>query len=384
MRAVFFGTYDRPHSANRLLRSAFADAGFDVGEIHEPLWEETREKGRGYFSPRSLARLGTRYLRTARRLGQRWRTAVEAGDPPLVIVGFGGQLDLLLASRVCHPRRALVFAPLVSLTETLVEDRAVFPAGSARARLLTALDRATWRRADVILIDTLAHADYLVALGAARGRVATWRLGAEPEFWTSPGVPAEPRRVLFVGRCVPLHGLGTIVEAAARLRERARFVVIGRGPERADAEAKAQALGVTIEWRDEVPLAALPAELARAAVVLGIFGAGRKAAMVVPNKVYQAAAAGRPLVTLDGPALREVLVPGEHCLACPANDPEALARAVERLLEDPPAAARMGAAARAHLARELGAPRLAENLAATLERHLGVRPVETTPALVGG
>jgi glycosyltransferase involved in cell wall biosynthesis len=384
MRAVFFGTYDRPHSANRLLRSAFADAGFDVSELHEPLWEETREKGRGYFSPVSLARLGLRYLRTARRLAQRWRRASVPGDPALVIVGFGGQLDLLLAARVCRPRRALVFAPLVSLTETLVEDRAVFPAGSVRARLLTALDRATWRLADLILIDTAAHAEYLVALGADRERVATWRLGAEPEFWVSPSLSAEARRVLFVGRCVPLHGLSTIVEAAARLRERASFVVIGRGPERAAAEAKAQALGVAIEWRDEVPLAALPAELARAAVVLGVFGAGRKAAMVVPNKVYQAAAAGRPLVTLDGPALREVLAPGEHCLVCPAHDPVALASAIERLLDDAPAAARMGAAARAHLARELGPTRLAEDLAATLEAHLGIRPVETSRALAGG
>jgi glycosyltransferase involved in cell wall biosynthesis len=179
--------------------------------------------------------------------------------------------------------------------------------------------------------------------------------------------------VLFVGRCVPLHGLDTIVEAAARLGDRARVVVIGRGPERAAAEAKARERGVAIEWRDEVPLAALPEELARAAVVLGVFGAGRKAAMVVPNKVYQAVAAGRPLVTLDGPALREVLVPDEHCIACPPGDPDALAAAIGRLLADPAGAARMGAAARAHLARELGPTRLGPRLAETLAARLGVR-----------
>jgi len=384
MRAVFFGTYDRPHSANRLLRAACSDAGFAVSELHEPLWEETREKGARYFSPGSLASLGRRYLAIARRLAERWRATVAAGEPPIVFVGFGGQLDALLAAKVCRPRRALVFAPLVSLTETLVEDRAVFPAGGVRARLATALDRATWRRSDLVLIDTAAHADYLVALGADRTRVAPWHLGAEPEFWSAPSLPVEPRRVLFVGRCVPLHGLGTIVEAAARLGERASFVVIGRGPERAAAEARARALGVAIEWRDEVPLAALPAELARAAVVLGIFGAGRKAAMVVPNKVYQAAAAGRPLVTRDGPALREVLVPGEHCVACPPDDPEALAAAVAGLLHDAPAATRMGAAARARLARDFAPACLAEALAATLATRLGIRPAEPSRARAGG
>ena len=65
MRAVFFGTYDQPHSANRLLRATFADAGFAVTEIHEALWEETREKGRAYFGLRSLLGLGARYAGAA-------------------------------------------------------------------------------------------------------------------------------------------------------------------------------------------------------------------------------------------------------------------------------------------------------------------------------
>jgi glycosyltransferase involved in cell wall biosynthesis len=216
-----------------------------------------------------------------------------------------------------------------------------------------------------------------------RSRLAVWRLGAEPEFATAPVVTVEPRRVLFVGRCVPLHGLGTIVEAAARLRDRAAFVVIGRGPERAAAQARAQALGVAIDWRDEVPLAALPGELTRAAVVLGVFGAGPKAAMVVPNKVYQAAATGRPLVTRDGPALREVLVPGEHCLVCPPADPAALAAAIARLLDDPAAATRLGAAARTHVERELGARRRAENLAATLAARLDARSAEAARVAAG-
>ncbi|MGH7893256.1 MAG: glycosyltransferase family 4 protein, partial [Candidatus Binatia bacterium] len=149
MRAVLFGTYDRGHSANRLLREALAQAGVAVTEVHEPLWEETREKGPRYFGPASLARLGARYVSAAGRLARRWR-AERDRESPLVVVGFGGQLDVLLAARVCRPRRALVFAPLVSLTETLVEDRAVFPAASVRARSALALDRATWRRADLV------------------------------------------------------------------------------------------------------------------------------------------------------------------------------------------------------------------------------------------
>ena len=381
MTACLFGTYDRGHSANRLLRQALRGAGFTLLELHEPLWEETRVKGRGYFGPASLLRLGKRYAAATVRLARRWRAL--GGPPPLVVVGFGGQLDVLLARRLCRPRAGLLFAPLVTLGETLVEDRRVFAAGGAVARVLATLDRATLRAADLVLADTAAHAADLAARGAPR--VAVWPLGVEPEFL--PARPARPasRRVLFYGRYLPLHGAETIVAAAALVGERAEFVLLGDGPERPRAEAEARARGARIVWRDEVSLAALPEELAAAAVVLGVFGAGRKAAVVVPNKVYQAAAAGRPLVTRDGPALREVLRPGEHCLVCPPADPTALAAAISRLLDDESFAASLGRAARAHVVDRFAPERQAARLGALLAERLGVAaPAPAAPRAAGG
>ena len=368
--ACLFGTYDRGHSANRLLHLALARAGWRVDECHEPLWEETRSKERRYFGAASLASLATRYAGATRRLSRRWRA--RGGPPTLVVVGFGGQLDVLVARAVCRPRAGLVFAPLVTLSETLVEDRRVFPAGGVRSQALAALDRTTLRAADLVLADTAAHADYLVELGVARERVDVFYLGAEPEFLT-PRPPAPvARRVLFYGRHLPLHGVETIVGAAGRLRGRADFVLIGAGPERARVEAVARAADVPIAWRDEVPLAALPGELGAAAVVLGVFDAGRKAGMVVPNKVWQAAAVGRPLVTRDGPALREVLRPGEHCVVCPPADPDALAAAVATLLDDAALAERLGRAARAHVLARFGPDPQAERLATVLAERFAV------------
>jgi glycosyltransferase involved in cell wall biosynthesis len=372
MTACLFGTYDRDHSANRLLRRALAGAGFAVEELHASLWEDTRYKGAGYFSPASLGRLALRWAQAQRRLASAWRR--RRGEPPLVVVGFGGQLDVLLAARLCQPRAALVFAPLVSLTETLVEDRRVFPAGGARARLLRALDGASLRAADLVLADATAHADYLATLGVPRDRVATWHHGVEPEFEILEPRPRVARRVLFYGRYLPLHGIDTILEASTLLGDRADVVLAGDGPERPRMEALAARLGAPVTWRDEIPHQELPAELSAASVVLGVFGAGAKAAMVVPNKVYQAAAAGRPLVTRDGPALREVLEPGVHCLACPPGDPAALTEAVRTLLDAPTTGERLGAAARAHVLADFGATGGAARLADVLERRLGLRP----------
>src|SRR5262245_48169187 len=113
MTACLFGTYDRTHSANRLLRDALAGAGLAIEECHQPLWEETHDKGARYFGLPSLAHHAARYLLAARTLVARWR-ARPPGPPPLVVIGFGGHLDVLLARRVCHPRAGLLFAPLVS------------------------------------------------------------------------------------------------------------------------------------------------------------------------------------------------------------------------------------------------------------------------------
>jgi glycosyltransferase involved in cell wall biosynthesis len=364
MTACLFGTYDRDHSANRLLRLALADAGFAVREVHEPLGS-----GR-YLRSRALARLGARWAAAARRLVRRWRT--EGGTRPLVVVGFGGQLDVLLARAICRPRAGLVFAPLVGLAETLVDDRGLVRAGSPAARVFGALDRLTLRAADLVLADTAAHAASFAERGAPPERLAVWHLGAEPEFFAARSAPPSGRRVLFYGTCLPLHGIETILGAATSLGPRAEVVLIGDGPERARLEAHARALGAPVTWRGPVPLAALPAELAAAAVVLGVFGAGRKAAVVVPNKVYQAAAVGRPLVTRDGPALREVFEPGTHCLACPPGDPEALAAAIAHLLDDQAFAARLGRAARARMLERFAPERQATALAALLRERLGV------------
>jgi len=371
MRVCLFGTYQRGHSANRLLRGALGAGGLTVEEIHEPLWEATPDKGAAYFRAGSLVRLGTRYSLAARRLAQRWRA--RTAPAPLVVVGFGGQLDVVLAQRICRPRLGIVFAPLVSLTETLVEDRQVFPAGSRRARWVQGLDRRAFAAADLTLVDTHAHREYLIELGARREQLAVWHLGFEPEFLQMPPRREGGARLLFYGRFLPLHGIETIVRAAHRLGPWADLVLLGSGPEQTKVRALARRLGVTVHWKEPVPLAELPAELARAAVVLGVFGGSRKAAMVVPNKVYQAAVSGVPLVTRDGPALREVLHPGMDCRVCPPEDPEALAREIRWLLHDPERGARLGRAARAHMLEHFAPTRQAQRLATLLNEHFGAR-----------
>jgi glycosyltransferase involved in cell wall biosynthesis len=100
-----------------------------------------------------------------------------------------------------------------------------------------------------------------------------------------------------------------------------------------------------------VPEAGLPAYLAHADLCLGIFGDTRKAANVVPNKVVQAAAMGRPILTRDSAAVRRWFRDGESIALAPAASPRALADAILALRGDPDRRAALGKGARAAFER---------------------------------
>jgi glycosyltransferase involved in cell wall biosynthesis len=391
IRAVLFGTYTATHPANRLLAAAFEAAGIELAICHEPLWERTRDKHAPFFGTRSLARLAFAYLGAAMRLRRQFRALPR---PDLVVTGFNGQLDVLLARLVAGRRARLVFAPLVTLTETLVDDRGVYPRGGFKSRAARVLDRRTLRSPDLVLTDTEAHRAWIAARFPSRARMATLYLGAEPIFRPTAPRPRradDPLRVLFYGQYVPLHGTQVIVEAAQHFgaEDGVEITMIGTGPEREATERLAAARRVThVRFEDWVAYDQLPARLAASDVALGIFGTTSKAKMVIPTKVFQAAASGRALVTADTPALREVFSPGEDVLAVRAGDARALAAMLRRLRDAPELGARIGGAAGRLLAEHLDAraqgARLGAVLAAVfpdLGERLAVEPAVLTPLL---
>ena len=114
------------------------------------------------------------------------------------------------------------------------------------------------------------------------------------------------------------------------------FTLVGQGQEYEKARDLSAALGTDgiIKWVDSIPYNHLPEEIAGASICLGIFGTSEKALSVIPNKVYQALAVGRPVITADTPATAEWFTDGENCLLVPPGDSKALAAAIRRLVAD--------------------------------------------------
>jgi hypothetical protein len=233
IRAVLFGTYTAAHPANRLLAAVFRSAGIAVDVCHEPLWERTRDKTAAFFGVRSLARLGVAYLGAAMRLAPPLSRADR--QPDLVVTGFNGQLDVPLARLVAGRRARLVFAPLVTLTETLVEDRHVYRRSGMQGRAARRLDRLTLEWPDLVLTDTETHRTWIADELTPRARTATLYLGAEPPFRpTRRAAPAgEPLGCSSMAvRSAAWHGRDRRGGGAPRAEGGVEITMIGTGPER--------------------------------------------------------------------------------------------------------------------------------------------------------
>ena len=327
MRVVYFGTYERDYPRNAQVISALRGAGVEVVERHEPVWEGRHGWSAGAATAARLA------LAQARLLARRPREPFDA-----VLVGYPGHPDVPVARRVARGR-PLVLNPLVSLHDTLVDDRGRFRRDGTAARALLRLDRAALRGVDLVVADTQANAARFAELGdLPPERVAVCLVGAEERIFRPGWSPAPEFRALFVGKLIPLHGLATILDAAL-LAADVPFRIVGSG----QLDALLRRRPPNVEWVEWVEYERLPEEIRGAGCVLGIFGATAKAMRVIPNKAFQALACGAPLVTADTPAARELLVHERSALLVPPADPAALAAVVRRLRDDRGLAGRIGA-----------------------------------------
>ncbi|MCW0201152.1 MAG: glycosyltransferase [Rhodanobacter thiooxydans] len=348
MRVLCWGTYDTSKPRARLLLKGLRLAGAVVDECHVDIWQGVVDKSQVRGLRQRLG-IATRWLLSYPRLA--WRLA-RAPKPDVVLVGFPGILDILVAAPIVRLRRIpLAWDMFMSLYDTVVEDRQILARSAAAAKLLHALERFALRRADLVFLDTQAHARRVETLfGLAIGSAGAVWVGAETEHFhadtirdTAVRAPVDssgrsPLRVLFYGQFIPLHGIETIVQAAQLTRgEFIEWQLIGKGQEsdRIKALLDEQPLP-KLHWEEWVDYAQLHQHIAGADVCLGIFGESEKAASVIPNKVFQIVAMGKPLITRDSPAIREMLDDAPPCVSLvPAADPAALAAAVLSIAQQP-------------------------------------------------
>jgi len=238
-----------------------------------------------------------------------------------------------------------------------------FTGGGLKNRFYEALQRRSLRR-----FDAVCAVSRRLARDLAWDGVPAERIRVVPNGWNGEPAPldrAAARRALgitgdqfqigWVGRLSLEKGPDTLIEALGRLGH-IPYVVsfLGDGPERMRLEriTSASPLAWRVRWHGTVPdagrlLAAFDA------LILSSRTEG------MPIVLFEAMAAGVPVIATDVGGVPEVVTPREAILV-PPDDSDALALAIEAVYHDRAAAANRAAAARRRLYEEFDLSRTLE------------------------
>jgi glycosyltransferase involved in cell wall biosynthesis len=291
---------------------------------------------------------------------RRARAHVAARDYDLVIATSSRLMTATLGAWVARRKRALLYLDIRDLfvdnMRQLLPPALAWPLG----KLLSLIESWTMQRADRINLVSRGFENYFRARYA--DRTYSWfGNGIDEEFLAAAPTASVARpgsreaTVLYAGNIGQGQGLHEVLpQLSSALRGRARFIVIGDGGRRATLE-RALAGVDNVELRAPVPRREL-VEAYRAADVLFLhLGAQRAFENVLPSKVFEYAALGKPVLAgVAGYAaqfIREEVV--NAAVFCPGDVAEAVKGFESLELADRPRPEFVARYARASIARAM-------------------------------
>jgi glycosyltransferase involved in cell wall biosynthesis len=412
MRLLYFSQYFPPEVGATQTRAAemaryLAGAGHDVTVVTElpnhpsgvippeymgKLWERTREDGVDVLrlwvatSPektfRSRMAFYLSYMAAAAAAGSLLPgkyDVVLATSPPL-FVGAAGlaaaavrNVPFVFEVRDLWPESAVVLGELNN-------SRAIRAAEQLEAMLYT--------RAACVIAVTKGMSERLIQRGVPERKLTLISNGANTRhFRFDPQLREQVRRGLgledcFVAMYAGIHGIAqgleTLLEAAALLKsdERVAFVLVGEGPRKAVLVSKAADMGLrNVRFLPEVSSAEMPGYLSAADCSIVPLKDEPLFRSALPSKMFEAWACARPVVLSVGGEAASVLEEAQGGVACPPEDPMAMAEGIRFMADNRDVASEMGRSGRvlveARYSREAQARRLENLLGQVLEGRAG-------------
>ena len=276
--------------------------------------------------------------------------AVVATSPPLPVAVAGLIIARLKRARFVMDVRDLWPRAAVALGE--LSEGALY-------RFAEKVESWLYRNAALISATTEEFCAYIRGRGIAGERIRHVPNGTRTDVFTpdDPGAAqfraAERLEGKFVVMYAGLHGIAQglpfVLDAAAALAADPQivFVMLGEGPRKEQLVEAATARGLTnVRFLRERPVAACASAIAAADVMLVPLAPNPVFEMFVPSKLFDAMAAGRPVIlSVPGEAQAILERSGGGCYV-PPGDAAALAAAIRDLKADPERRRRMGANAR--------------------------------------
>lgn len=325
---------------------------------------------------RAVAVLGAHFLRRAPGLAT-VKHLLQAG----YLVRFAlrpGERAHLHAHFAHSPTSVAQFAALISGLPVSFTGHAKDVWTQDPKRLAEKIGRSAF-----VVTCTEANRRYLTSLSPNGTPIFAVYHGIDLSLFRPPAgrpAPQPPYRLLSVARLTAKKGLDTVLDALGCLAAAGvdfTYDLVGEGEERAALADRMDRLGLArrVRFHGALPHERVLDFYRRAdAFVLGCRVLDNGDRDGVPNVLVEAMAMGVPVAVTDVSALPELARNEVTALTCPADDPAALARNLERLLTDRPLRERLTAAAREAVVRDFDNAANIRRLAAIFGRYAGTPP----------
>lgn len=335
LNICFFGTYRASYVRNEVIIEGLRKNGAIVQECHAVLWHSVADRveqaGGGWKSPKFFGRVLSAYWRL-------FKAHIQTEPYDVMLVGYPGQFDVFLGRLLSWWRRKPMALDVLMSLHLIAEERGLTKKSPLSGTLIFWLEKIGLRLPNCLIVDTPEyHRYYINKYELQKQDFQFVPLGVDDRLYhpREDIIPkSTPFRVIYYGTFIPLHGVETMVKAAALLQHDTsiQFDFYGEGQELPKIKALAHSLNVTnLTFHGWIHKTLLPEKIAQSHVCLGVFGTTKQSLCTIQNKIWEGLMMQRPVITGDADTIREELSHKKHVYLVERANPEALVAGIQEL-----------------------------------------------------
>lgn len=315
-KICFFGIYDPKHWRNQILMQGLKRAGYDVTECR--------------VNPRENKGI-SKYI----KLYKMYKKLDTKFD--YILVGFPGYLSVFVAKIITST--TIIFDAYISYFDSM-RDRRNYSLFHPVMWYAWCIDFLTGLCSDIVLTINYAYKDFFIKkLKVSKNKVKVFHKGANEAIFYPREYKGNEKKFIvgWWGSFIPLHGVSFIIEAANLLQDdkNIEFQIIGGGQLANNIKAQIEKYNLkNVIMLPYIPQIDLANKISTFDIALGIFSPSPKAGRCVTNKVYEAMAMGKTIITENSEANKEIFIHKENAYLVPAGNQVALASAIKELVND--------------------------------------------------